>query len=165
RHRALLLEDIPHFLFAQRPQQSRYPSLIAPALELHRRPTKQPHVVLRKAALQQLLDRTGQQVSRAELFDAALRILPGFLEIGLVHVGWARDLLDQKPRAPLAVSSENETRGKLLRRSEVSLERIGEGTSVQRDDPLVTHGPLICLDRDGYTARAANKFAEPVGIG
>ena len=57
------LQDVPHLIGPERPQQAGHPTLVAAAFKLHRRAPEQPHVLGRKATLEQLLDRTLQQIS------------------------------------------------------------------------------------------------------
>src|SRR5438309_9837998 len=84
--RTLLLQNILHLVSTEGPQQPRYASLVAAALELHRRAAEQAHVVLSESSLQQLLNRAVEQIIGAQFLDALLGILPGRLDIGFVSI-------------------------------------------------------------------------------
>src|SRR5262249_29284306 len=117
---------------------------------------EQPHVVCRKAPLQQRLDRTLQKIRATESLDTLLSILPRLLELGLIGIGWAGDLLNEDTRPSHIVRRQQEACGQLLRGRKVPFQRICQGASAERHYSLVARIALISLDRDGNASRSAH---------
>jgi len=111
---ALFLQNVANLCSTERAQQPRDPALVAAAFELHPCAAEQSQVMLGEAPLEQLLDRTSQQIRRAQLLDAALSLFPGLFELGLIRRRSARHLLNEEPGTALIVSGENQTGRQLL---------------------------------------------------
>src|SRR6185312_14119446 len=160
RDRPLLPQDVAHLLRAQGPQQARDPTLAAATLELHRRAAEKAHVLGGESAAEQLLDRTLQQIVRAQALDATLGLLPDLAHLRLIGRRLLRQLLDQNARAPLIVRSQENASRELLRAGEIRLERARQRIAAQRHDALIARAALVRLDGDRDAPFGADELAE-----
>src|SRR5581483_1314890 len=107
----VLSEYVLHLIRPKRPQEIGHPSLVAPALELNRSAAKQPQIVSRESAIEQLLDRALEQLVLAETLNPPLSVLPDLLHVRLIDLPAAGQLLNQDAGAAFGVRSQNHARG------------------------------------------------------